>query len=179
MLKLDLGCGISKRDGFVGVDSLSLQGVDVVHNLTSYPYPFENDIVDEIWMDNVLEHIPQPINVIEEIYRISKNGAKITIAVPYFRSFYSAIDPTHVNFFGVWWFKYFDPNHAFHHKYQYSKVKFQIERIEFDREFKSKKMGFFRRNLIKFAERKPELYESRFSHLLPLNSLTYYLKVIK
>jgi predicted SAM-dependent methyltransferase len=179
MTKLDLGCGSSKREGFLGVDSLQLPGVDIVHNLTQFPYPFEDNSIEEIWMDNVLEHLPNPLRVMEELHRICKNGARVNIAVPYFRSFYSAIDPTHVNFFGVWWFKYFDPAHPFHHKYQYSQAKFQIEKMEFDREFKKDKMGFFHKRLIKFAEKHPEKYEARLSHLMPLNSLTYYLNVIK
>ena len=179
MKRLDLGCGTSKRNGFTGVDSLSLPGVDIVHNLNTYPYPFEENSIDEIWMDNVLEHIPNSLNVIKEIYRISKNGATVNIGVPYFRSFYATIDPTHVNFFGVWWVRYFDPSHIFFQKYQYSNAKFSVEKIEFDREFKNSKLGFFHRKLIKYAEKNPEQYESRWSHIFPLNSLTFYLKVIK
>lgn len=181
MIRLDLGCGASKKTGFLGVDSLQLEGVDVVHNLTVYPYPFEDNSVDEIWMDNVLEHLPNPLRVVEELHRICKNGAKVNIGVPYFRSFYSAIDPTHVNFFGVWWFKYFDPSHPFHHKYRYSPAQFRIERMEFDREYKQAKtrMGIFHKWLVNYAEKHPERYEAKLSHLMPLNSLTYYLSVIK
>ena len=179
MKRLDLGCGKSKRDGFIGVDSLPLHGVDIIHNLNEYPYPFDNNSIDEIWMDNVLEHIQNPLKVIEEIYRICRNGAKVYIGVPYFRSFYSTIDPTHVNFFGVYWFNYFDPSHPFFLKYQYSNVKFNIKKIEFDREFKNNKIGVFHNLLIKFAEKNPERYENRLSHLFPLNSLTFYLEVLK
>jgi len=102
-LKLDIGCGGQKKTGFIGVDILRLEGVDIVHDLTTFPYPFEDNSVDEIYMDNVLEHLPNPIKVIEEIWRISKPGTTITVAVPYFRSHYAFIDPTHVNFFGVNW----------------------------------------------------------------------------
>ena len=101
MKKLDLGCGSSKKNGFIGVDLLPLKGVDIVHSLTDFPYPFENDSIDEIWMDNVLEHLPTPVRVVEELHRICKSGAKITISVPYFRSMYAFIDPTHVNFFSI------------------------------------------------------------------------------
>jgi len=178
-MKLDLGCGSSKKAGFTGVDSLQLPGVDIVHNLTTYPYPFEDNTIDEIWMDNVLEHLVNPLRVVEELYRICKPGAKIYISVPYFRSFYAAIDPTHVNFFSVYWFNYFDPRHKFHHRYQYSQAKFEVERIEFDREFKTGNMRFFHKRLVKFAEKRPETYEARLSHLMPLNSLTFYLKALK
>src|SRR4030042_1496987 len=137
-LKLDIGCGISKKAGFLGVDIIPLNDVDIVHDLNQFPYPFENTTVSEIWMDNVLEHLEKPLLVLEEIYRISKNQAKITITVPYFRSFYACIDPTHRNFFCVEYFNYFDPTHSFCKKYQYSKARFKVKKIEFDREWKGK-----------------------------------------
>ena len=179
MKKIDLGCGNSKKEGFIGVDCLKLSKVDIVQDLNKTPYPFNDSEIDEIWMNQVLEHLDSPLKIVEEIYRISKNGAKVTIGVPYFRSFYSIIDPTHSNFFGVNWFNYFDPEHPFYQRYSYSKAKFKINKIEFDREFKEVSISFFHRTLIKIAERKPLFYESRLSHLFPLNSLTFYLTVIK
>jgi predicted SAM-dependent methyltransferase len=180
MIKLDLGCGTSKKEGYIGVDSLSLPGVDIVHNLTVFPYPFSDNYADEILMDNVLEHLPQPLRVVEELYRICKKDAKVIIAVPYFRSYYATIDPTHVNFFGTNWFNYFDPNHPFQKKYQYSYAKFKVEKIYFDEAwFSSKKASWFHKRLIKFAEKRPAFYEYRLSHLLPLNSLTFILRVLK
>ena len=32
-LKLDLGCGLSKKEGFLGVDRRKFDGVDIVHDL--------------------------------------------------------------------------------------------------------------------------------------------------
>lgn len=179
MKKLDLGCGATKKEGFIGVDILKLSTVDIVHSLIEYPYPFEDNSIDEIWMDNVLEHLPSPMRVMEEVYRIAKNGAKITIAVPYFRSHYAFIDPTHVNFFGVNWFNYFDPRHNFQKKMQYSHIRFNLDKFTFDREWIESNTGFFHKMLIRYANSNPERYESKLSHLLPLNSLTFYLTVIK
>jgi len=179
MKRIDFGCGNSKKEGYIGVDIIQLSGVDIVHNLDEFPYPFANNEIDEIWMDQVLEHLKEPLKAVEELYRICKNGAMIHIGVPYFRSFYSAIDPTHRNFFGVYWFCYFDPSHEFNRKYQYSAAKFAIENLEFDREWKRNKMGYFKRKLISYAERRPYTYEAKLSHLIPLNSLTFHLKVIK
>lgn len=181
-LKLDLGCGISKRDGYLGVDSLSLSGVDITHNLDIFPYPFQDSEVDEIWLDNVLEHLEHPIKVMEEIYRISKNKAKITVAVPYFRSFYATIDPTHKHFFGINWFNYFDPTHPFFQKYCYTSAEFKVKKIEFNRESVNTRKGLrglIRKLLVWYANKSPDRYESRLSHLLPLSSLTFYLEVIK
>ena len=177
-LKIDFGCGKSKKDGFIGVDILKLDGVDVVHDLTKRPYPFEDNVASEIYMDNVLEHLNQPLKVIEELHRISKNNGKITIAVPYFRSHYATIDPTHVNFFGVNYFNYFDPDHHFCTGYEYSKARFKVVKMTFDKEWENNS-NFFHRILINFAHKYPYKYEARLSHLFPLSSLTFELKVIK
>lgn len=179
MLKIDLGCGRSKKDGFIGVDCLGFDNVDIVHDLNKFPYPFSDNEVDEVYMDNVLEHLKNPIKVIDEIYRISKNKAIITISVPYFRSFYSVIDPTHKSFFGVFWFYYFYPKHPFFDKYSYSKSMFNIKKIEFDREWKNSKMSFIHKMIVNFAEKNPDYYERKISHIIPLNSLTFHLEVIK
>lgn len=179
MKKLDLGCGTSKRAGFIGMDRLSLDGVDIVHNLDLMPYPFADNEIDEIWLDQVMEHLFDPLQVMEELHRICKDGATVTIGVPYFRSHYAVIDPTHRHFFSAFWYGYFDPKHVFFHKYNYTNCCFRLERLEFDREFKLAGVSFFHSWIIKIAETWPFFYESKLSHLIPLNSLTYYLRVQK
>lgn len=169
---LDLGCGRAKREGFIGVDNKNLPGVDVCHDLNSFPYPFRDDQIDEVWMDQVLEHLSEPVRVMEEIHRICRAGARVTVGVPYFRSHYAVIDPTHRNLFGAQWFAYFDPEHLFHERYCYTAATFRVDRVEFDREFKGGKIGILHRLLIGVAEGRTEFYEARlfstqFTHLLP------------
>ena len=179
MKLLDLGCGNRKYPGAIGIDNNPNTEADIIHDLNSIPYPFEDSSFDEIIADNVLEHLDNPLKVMEEIHRISKNDAKVVIAVPYFRSFYATIDPTHKNYFGVWWFKYFDPSHPFYKRYGYTETQFRSDKLEFDREFKIGKMSLHHKLLVMFAEKYPYSYEARISHLLPLNSLTFYLKAVK
>ena len=174
-LKLDIGCGISKREGFMGIDIIPLNGVDLVHDLNHFPYPLKSNSASEVWMDNVLEHLENPIKVVEEVFRICKNKAKITVSVPYFRSWYATIDPTHRNYFGVNWFNYFDPTHVFCKKFQYSKARFIVKRVEFDSEWKGK-MRVFHKLLVQFAEKYPSKYEAKLSHIFPLHSLTFHLE---
>ncbi|MHB8641259.1 MAG: class I SAM-dependent methyltransferase, partial [Candidatus Acidiferrales bacterium] len=54
---LDLGCGSKKRPGATGVDINPASGADVIHDLDVVPYPFESSTADEIYLDNVLEHL--------------------------------------------------------------------------------------------------------------------------
>lgn len=83
---LDLGCGKKKRAGSIGVDYSDRHNADIIHDLNIFPYPFESNSIDQIYLDNVLEHLEQPMRVMEEIYRITKAGGKVKVIVPYFRS---------------------------------------------------------------------------------------------
>lgn len=180
MIKLDIGCGRSKKEGFTGLDQLKLPGVDIIHDLNNYPYPFADNSVNEIWMDNILEHLKDPVRAIEEVHRISAHGARVTISVPYFRSLYAVIDPTHRNFISSQWFNYFDPGHLFCCKYAYSPARFRVDRLQFDREHREAgRMGLFRSLIVRVAERHPFWYELKLSHLYPLDSLTFHLTAMK
>lgn len=180
MKRLDLGCGNKVREGFIGVDRLPLPGVQVVHDLNIFPYPFRDSEIDEIWMDNVLEHVKDPVRAMEEVFRISRNRAEVTVSVPFFRSAYAFIDPTHKNFFSAHWFAYFDPRHVFCERYAYSSARFLVRRIQFDRERQETGcLGLLRRVVVRWAEKDPWFYEQRVSHVYPLDSLTFYLTVMK
>ena len=74
MTKLNLGSHNKRMKGYTNVDALPLENVDVVHNLTDYPYPFEDNSIDEILMTEVLEHISwrDTVNVLRECKRILK-----------------------------------------------------------------------------------------------------------
>jgi len=72
-LKLDLGCRTSKREGYTGVVIIPSDSVDLVNVFNRFPFPFESETASDVWMDNILEHLERFINVIEGIFRISKN----------------------------------------------------------------------------------------------------------
>jgi hypothetical protein len=41
-LLLDIGCRDRKEPNWVGIDSISRPGVDIVHDLESFPYPIQD-----------------------------------------------------------------------------------------------------------------------------------------
>lgn len=101
-VRLDLGCGQNCKVGedgvkFTGVDYVKCEGVDIVHDLTIFPYPFENESVDEVSTSHFLEHLdgPQRIQFFGEMYRILKPGGKMTHVHPYYKSIRAIQDPTH------------------------------------------------------------------------------------
>lgn len=107
-----------------------LHGVDVVHDLRIFPWPFAEEQFDEVYADNVLEHLPDTVKTMEEIYRITKPGAGIFIGVPYWNSFEAWGDPTHVKLFSEEIFEFFDPaTWRGRERSYYSNAKFKIEKI--------------------------------------------------
>jgi len=178
--KLDLGCGNRKREGAIGIDCNPKTCADVIHDLNVFPYPFEDSSFDEIYADNVLEHLGDLIKVLEELYRISKPNAIIRVDVPYFRAKWAFIDPTHKHFFTTGSFSYYDPEHIHNRLFPYSNAKFKVEKIVFNERIKEK--GFFgviKRIVKKIANRSPQKYEDHISHFMPLDELTFYMKVVK
>jgi SAM-dependent methyltransferase len=173
---LDLGCGGSKRPGAVGVDNNPAAKPDVLHDLEVFPYPFEDSSFDEIVLDNVLEHLGDVVRTMEELHRIGRPGALVEIYVPYFRSRWAAIDPTHRHQFTVDSFAYFDPSHPFFEQYRYSPARFRVERVTFNKRFPERGV---RARVTAWANRRPQTYEARLSPLFPLDELTFRLRVLK
>jgi predicted SAM-dependent methyltransferase len=97
-MKLDIGCGTRKREGFIGMDRVQLAGVDIVHNLTALPWPIDDDSCTAIHIDNFLEHLPDTVSTFNELFRIAKSGCRVETIYPFWRSFGGYADPTHVSF---------------------------------------------------------------------------------
>lgn len=81
MIKLNLGSGDSKFDGFISVDKYD-KAADVQADLADLPY--EDNSVDEIRAFQVIEHIPynQTEQMFKEMYRVLKPGAEAWIECP-------------------------------------------------------------------------------------------------
>ena len=174
-IELDLGCGNKKRPGTIGVDYNARVDGDISHDLNEFPYPFEENTIDKIYIDNCLEHLDSPMNVMEEIHRILKPGGQLLVIVPYFRSPSAFHDPTHKTFYTTQSFSYYDPNHDIAKRYDYTKAFFDIERIVFHEDQKS---GFIKNLVVKFANKWPSTYENILSSVLPLHEISFYMRKI-
>ncbi len=112
-IKLDIGCGENKNPGFVGMDMREGPGVDIVHDLETFPWPLPKESVSLAVASHVLEHInPHKfvfVNFMNEVWRVLKTGGRFAIAVPYAGSPGFFQDPTHCNPINEITFHYFDP----------------------------------------------------------------------
>jgi len=93
-VKLNIGAGGEHLLGFKTIDIDPTTKPDIVCDIEK-GLPFKDNSVDEIRCSHTLEHINNIIFVLREFYRVSKNGAEITIIVPLM----DASDMTHVRFF--------------------------------------------------------------------------------
>jgi len=86
MKKLNVACGRDIKEGYINLDFVDALGVDIVHNLEKFPYPFKENTFDFIYAQQIIEHLNDPEGFIRELWRISKPGAKIFIGTVHFSS---------------------------------------------------------------------------------------------
>ena len=169
MTKLNLGCGKDIKKGYINLDKVNIPGIDVIHDLTKFPWPFPNDYFDEILSLGTIELINADfIKIMEEIYRISKQGALIKIRSPVFPNMCSAQDPLTKKFMTYNSFDYFNPH------WHYSNARFKIitKKYIFSLSSKLKWLSFIP-NLA------PKFYTRFLFNLFPSNCIYYELKTIK
>lgn len=100
---LDIGCGIGDmlafRPATIGTDinprtveycrSIGLEA----HLMEPDRLPFEAGRFDSALLDNVLEHVPQPAALLDDVRRVLKPGGRLLVGVPGRRGWDS--DPDH------------------------------------------------------------------------------------
>jgi len=119
MQKLNLGCGSDIREGYVNLDIIKREGVDVVHDLNK-KLPFKDNTFEVVYSSHVLEHVDDVLNLLEEIYRILKPGGVLKSNVPYYSSAGAFQDPTHKHFFADDTLKHYIVTNAYEKKFKYT-----------------------------------------------------------
>jgi predicted SAM-dependent methyltransferase len=96
-MKINIGGGLKRFDGFLNVDADTLSNPDFVVDLNKDLLPFDDNTIEEIKAHHILEHIGDGfLSLMQEIYRVCKDGAIIDIEVPHHRHENYFGDPTHV-----------------------------------------------------------------------------------
>ena len=82
-MKLNLGGGISKREGYLNVDIYPFENVDVVHDIEK-ALPFDDNYFEHIYSSHSLEHCTlQSIpSILKECYRVLQKNGTLEILVP-------------------------------------------------------------------------------------------------
>lgn len=182
---LDVGCGLCKIKGAIGVDCRHSPGVDIVSDLDYLPWPFADNSFDGAICRHSLAHLKSVIGAVEELHRILRPGGILEILTPHFSSFNAFTDVTSRRFFGYRSMDYFCPNRQLF-RYRYSRAAFELVevRISFrqaavfdpDRRKPNPMMAVGIEPLI---NRFPHFYEHFLAFVLRASELYYRLRVIK
>ncbi|MCW5979799.1 MAG: class I SAM-dependent methyltransferase [Bryobacteraceae bacterium] len=109
---LDVGCGINKYPGAIGIDRNPAARADVICNLDRFPYPFRDSAFDELHAVHVIEHLEDVVRTMEEFHRLVRPGGRIRVVTPHYTDFSSFCDPTHRWHLNTFSFRYFGENHG-------------------------------------------------------------------
>lgn len=97
-VRIDLGCGKRKQDGFIGIDRFPMPEVDILADIDTV-LPLEDNSVDVLFSSHALEHTKDLMFTMREIYRICKHGAQVCIIAPYYEQKLNVANPYHLMVF--------------------------------------------------------------------------------
>ncbi len=159
--KLNLGCGNDIKKGYLNLDFEKFKGVDLFYDLNKLPYPFKDNQFSEVIMQNILEHLNDPYQIMREIYRICKNNSIVLIRTPHFSSNNAWGDLQHKRGFNTVTFTNSNVS-----------TMFKVEK----QELTFPHIRFFVKYLAKIN---PIFYEKNLAYIFPAIDLVVRLRVIK
>jgi ubiquinone/menaquinone biosynthesis C-methylase UbiE len=177
MTTIELGCGLRKAEGVIGLDINPRSDADILCDLNTGIIPFGDNSVDKVLAYDVLEHVEDFIAVVEEIWRILKPGGVLDVSAPFMSSVNYFSDPTHRRAFTSKSFDYFIKG-TLPSEYRYSDAEFIMKSVEYEKkEYECR--HFLNRMIIKWANNNKDKYERRFAFIFPIYQIYYELEAIK
>ena len=131
---LDVGCGIRKQPGAIGIDHNAASGADVICDLDHNPYPFADDSFDRVVAIHVIEHLDDVIAAMEEFHRLVRSGGSVRIETPDYSDFSSFCDPTHRHHLNSFSFRYFGEDHGgfgYYSKARFREISLRVKLLAF------------------------------------------------
>jgi SAM-dependent methyltransferase len=122
---LNLGCCDDIRKGFINVDICPPKPFEydpwsettIMQADLSQPWPWEDSTVDFILARDIIEHLPDKIFTMNEIWRVLKPGGKVYIEVPTTNGMGAFQDPTHVSFWNEHSFWYVEKGNPYRERF--------------------------------------------------------------
>jgi SAM-dependent methyltransferase len=109
---LDVGCGINKKPGSIGIDRNPRSRADVIVDIDRFPYPFRDSTFDALQAVHVIEHVSDVVRTMEEFHRLVRPGGEVYLATPHYTDFSSFCDPTHKWHLNSFSLRYFGEDHG-------------------------------------------------------------------
>lgn len=170
---LDIGCGRNKLPSATGLDQVNLPGVDIVADLNK-TLPIEDEEFQMVYADQVLEHIENMVDLVYEVHRVLRPGGLFLAHVPYFRSLWAYLDPTHVRSFTIRSMDYFVKGTFCYNTTRFRDEAFETIQVFLDTDYPS---TLTRKLFTSLALRSPWRFEnSVWSSLYPFEQISYLLR---
>jgi len=106
LVKVELGCGRTKNEGYIGIDRFEFPGVDIVADLNE-GIPMEDNSVDILYAGGSLEHLENLSHTMSEIYRVCRNRAIVYVIAPYHNTSVNQANVYHKQVFNEDTFRFF------------------------------------------------------------------------
>ncbi|MBL7148203.1 MAG: class I SAM-dependent methyltransferase [Nanoarchaeota archaeon] len=134
-MKIDIGCGHHKKEGFIGLDIDKNSQADIIGS--ALDLPLKDNSVDQIYCSHLVEHFTsQQVKIFfTEIYRVLKKGSQASLKVDHDWSKKKLLKK--------------DPDHK--HRYSVKELKKILQQFNFSQSEVRKKIylfGFCLRNKI-------------------------------
>lgn len=185
---LDLGCGQHKTPGAIGIDLIPGSQADIIYNLEIYPWPLADNSFERVVCKHIVEHVTDLVRFMEEVHRVSRNGAVVEIVTPHFTNRYSFADPTHVRHMAWLSLDYFtggyapsdltlceralELRHPIPSFYSPSRFRLRSRLLDFGRPFRWLGVQWL-------ANRFPDFYELYLAFIFPARDIYVVLQVVK
>jgi SAM-dependent methyltransferase len=169
-VKLNMGCGRDYRRGWINLDLPTNKKADVRHDLNKFPYPFKDSSIDIIYMSHVLEHLQDPIGVLNELYRILSKHGLLVVRVPHYTGNASWLDITHVRPYSYGTLKVLED--------KFNASLFGVKRFsKVDAKFSFWKKWYYPLNFIvePLANKFPVYFESAWAGIFPPFEVIYFI----
>lgn len=101
--RLDIGGFTGQNEGFEAVNIL--EPCNRKHDLNKFPYPYNDNSIGVVIYTGTIEHLKDPREAMDEVWRICKPNAYVLISVPYWKFHTILYNPGHYHDFKMEWFR--------------------------------------------------------------------------
>ena len=126
-INLNIGCGETTYPDSINMDMRKTSITDEIYNFELFPWPFKDERFDSVFAFDIIEHLSDVFKTVDEIHRILKPEGNLIIRTNHCETKQSFIDPSHIHFFHLDSFSFYDESTPWGKKYHwYTDKKFKI-----------------------------------------------------